>query len=192
MVVETPVAAKEPVVHRWTVEDYERMSELGLLPLDLGTELIDGVVYEKVTQNEPHARCLERLTAAVYRRLIDRVRVRVQAPLRMAPWDMPEPDLLIIRADAPDERHPVPTDMLVAVEVSDTSLSFDRNHKLPRYAAHGVPQLWILVIRSGQVEVHNEPSEDRYLQTRTYRSGETVPVPGLADVGIPVDEIFPG
>ena len=190
MVVEAPVATQEPVVHRWTVEEYERMSELGLLPPDLGTELIDGVVYEKVTQNEPHARYLERLTTAVYRRLIDRVRVRVQAPMRMAPRDMPEPDLLIIRGDAPDDRHPVPGDMLVAVEVSETTLSFDRNRKLPRYAAHGVPELWILVVRSRQVEVHSEPSEDRYLQTRTYRSGESVPVPGFPDASIPVDEIF--
>lgn len=190
MVVELSVAVQEPVVHRWRVDEDERMAELGLLPPDLRTELIDGVVYEKVTQNELYAWYRERLTNAVYQRLIQRARVRVQSPLRMAPDDMPEPDLLLIRADAPGDRHPIPTDVLVAIEVSDTTLTFDRDRKLPRFAGHGVAQVWVLVVRSRQVEVHSDPSEGRYLQTRTYRSDEAVPIPTFADVSIPVDEIF--
>jgi Uma2 family endonuclease len=175
--------------HRWTVEEYERMGAVGLLPGGR-TELIDGVVVDVSPQNPPHALCVERLTAALYRRLLDRARVRVQAPVRLAPHWMPEPDVALVRLDAPADRHPQPEDLLLVVEVSDTSLAEDRGEKLAQYARSGVPVVWIVDLNSRSVEVHSALGGGRYESVRAYGAGEELDVPGFPGVVIGVDEVI--
>jgi Uma2 family endonuclease len=175
--------------HRWTVEEYERMGAVGLLPGGR-TELIDGVVVDVSPQNPPHALCVERLTAALYRRLLDRARVRVQAPVRLATHWMPEPDVALVRIDAPADRHPQPDDLLLVVEVSDTSLADDRGEKLAQYARSGVSVVWIVDLNGRCVEVHAALGGGRYGDVRVHRSGEDVDVPGFAGVAITVDEVI--
>src|SRR5262245_49978739 len=175
--------------HRWTVEEYERMGAVGLLP-GARTELIDGVVVDVSPQNPPHALCVERLTAALYRRLLDRARVRVQAPVRLAPHWMPEPDVALVRVDAPADRHPQPDDLLLVVEVSDTSLADDRGEKLAQYARSGVLVVWIVDLNGRGVEVHAARGGGQYGDVRVHRAAEEIDVPGFGGVVIPVDEVI--
>jgi Uma2 family endonuclease len=177
--------------HRWTVEEYERMGALGLLPADARTELIDGVVVDVSPQNPPHALCVERLTAAFYRRLLDRARVRVQAPVRLSTRWMPEPDVALVRLGAPADRHPEAADVLLVVEVSDTSLAEDRGAKLAQYAASGVPAVWIVDLAGRAIEAYGVPAEDGYAAVRVHRAGDAIAVPGFAGIVLPVDEVLP-
>ena len=165
------------------------MGAVGLLPGGR-TELIDGVVVDVSPQNPPHALCVERLTAALYRRLLDQARVRVQAPVRLAAHWMPEPDVALVRLDAPADRHPQPEDLLLVVEVSDTSLAEDRGEKLVQYARSAVPVVWIVDLNGRCVEVHSALAGAQYGRVRVYRAGEEVGVPGFAGAAISVDEVI--
>lgn len=183
--------AARPSPHRFTVEQYERLSDVGILGDTDQTELVDGVIYDKVTQNEPHALALELLLAALFRRLLGRARIRSQSPLRLPPRSMPEPDVELLRLDAPRGRRPEASDLLLAVEVSDTTLAWDRRRKLPLYAAHGVPAVWIVNVRARGIDAHTGLADRRYATARTYSSGDAVPIAGFPELLVPVDEVFP-
>ena len=180
-----------PTVHRFTVAEYEEMAAREILPPDGRTELIDGVIYDVSPQNPPHADTVELLTGAIYARLHGQVRIRTQAPLRLPPRSMPEPDLELLRADMPFGRHPTAEDVLLAIEVSHSTLRWDRERKVPLYAANRIPAVWIANVAERVVETHAELSDGAYRKQRTYGAGESVTVQGFDGVSIPVDEIFP-
>ncbi len=174
------IAAVE--THRWTREEYERMAELGLFPPDQRVELIEGVVYDVTPQNSLHStgvRLAEEALRSAFGRGFD---CRVQMPLVLDPDSEPEPDLAVVRGTPRDFRDAHPTTAVLVVEVADTSLGFDRR-KAPVYARHGIPELWIVDLRAGVVEVHREPEGGAYRSvTRLGRGGSVRPLaaPGPA------------
>jgi Uma2 family endonuclease len=135
-----------PVRHRLTVADYYRMAEAGILGRRERVELIDGEVIDMSPIGAVHAALVNVLVRHVARCLVDSTFVSIQNPLRLDDENEPEPDLLILRprSDCYCMAHPGAADTLVVIEVSDTSLAYDLDVKVPLYARHGVPEVWVI------------------------------------------------
>lgn len=125
--------------YRFSLDQYERMVETGVLTEDDRVELIEGEILEMPPQHPPHTTPVRRLTRALMEGVGDRAVVLIQMPIRLPPSSEPEPDLALARP--PDERyvarHPEPQDLLLVVEVSHTTQLYDRNLKIPLYARRG-------------------------------------------------------
>ena len=157
-------------VRRLTYRELRTMERAGIIDGDQHVELLDGQLFT-ITINPPHAATVSHLARRFQRVLGDRVQVVSQGPLRLSDdlddVNLPQPDLMLV-ADPekvyPD--HPRPADVFILVEVSDTTLEKDRDVKLPLYAAHAVPEVWIVNLVERQVEIYTDPRGDEFL-TRT-------------------------
>src|SRR6185369_5239669 len=155
----------------FTCTEYETMLAAGILSEDDRTELIEGEILQMSPIGSRHANCLRRSTA-LFSRLGGRAVLSVQNPLRLNDLSEPQPDLLLLhpREDFYTD-HPRPEDVLLAVEVADASLEFDRGVKAPLYAMNGIAELWIVDLNGQAVEVHRRPSARGYLEVRRYARG---------------------
>ncbi len=154
--------------YRFSVEEYERLFQ-GVPRV----ELIRGEVYQMSPQTPKHAYALDRLAEVLREALGERAIVSVQRPLRLKDSE-PEPDILVLKPprEAYWERHPEAGDVLLLVEVSFHSLPYDREVKLPLYAEAGIPEVWILNLEEGLLEVYRTPREGRYRQALFLSPGE--------------------
>lgn len=178
------------VAHRFTVEDYYRLSELGLLRNR--TELIDGEIYDVSPMDPRHATVLERLDALLRLRLDhDRFRVRAQLPLRLGPATELEPDIVVARGGHDEflDRHPGADDAVLVIEVANTSLADDLGLKLRQYEAAGVADYWVVDLRRRQVLVHRL-AEGTYGEPTVHTGEASLHVP-VADVEVAPDDILP-
>lgn len=175
--------------HRFTVEEYHEMGRAGVLSEDDRVELIDGEIVEMTPIGWRHANCVTALTMLLVRFAQDRYVVSVQNPLTISEYGEPQPDLLLLER-YPLGRLPGPDDVALLVEVSDTTLAYDKNVKLPRYARAGVPEVWIVDLAARKVEVHSDPSPQGYRATHDYGPGENVRSRSIKDLASPVDEIL--
>src|SRR5712691_10205844 len=134
---------------RWqfTVADFARMTEAGIFAEDDRVELIDGEVRVMSPIGPRHAAIVKRLNALMSRKVADRAILSVQDPIQLTDYTEPQPDLAVLRVreDFYVQAHPVPADVLVVVEVAETSLEYDREEKIPRYAQVRIPEVWLLV-----------------------------------------------
>ena len=178
-----------PIRHRVDVGAYYKMAEVGILTQNDRVELIDGEIFDMVPIGSAHAGKTLRLNTLFARAAADgRVLVSVQGPLRLDAWNEPEPDLMLLkpRQDHYQSRHPNAADVLLLVEVSESSLSYDRGIKLPLYAKFGVPEVWIVDLPGAALEVCREPAGEAYAHRQRLTSGSLAPVllPGVTiDVG---------
>lgn len=185
------VAYPEP--KKWTVEECYRLQESGLL--EGRYEVIHGEIYSKMGQKPPHSRSLSGLLLCLDS-IFSMRRIRIQSPIALpAPhgrYSEPEPDVVVTVDNVLTyTEHPTPADLLLAAEVSDTSLRFDRRTKAPLYAQCGVEEYWILDVVKRQLFVYREPSEDGYRYTRIYAEGETVALLAKPEAPIAVKDLFP-
>jgi len=182
----------EPARHRFTVEEYRRMGELGFFTEDYRVELIRGDLVDMNPIGVPHMNCVTRLTHLFVERSSGRYFVSVQNPVAAADDSEPQPDFSLLRelSKTSAEGPPSKEKTLIAIEVSDTTLSYDRNVKLPLYAETGIPEAWIVDIKGKKIEVHSEPSPDGYKATRVFAAGEKVHSATVADLSVPVDEVM--
>lgn len=189
----------EPAVsrHLFSLDDYHRMGATGILREDDRLELIEGEIVEMTPVGSRHAATVKRLTRLLSTQVGDSAIVSVQDPLRI-PGDSaladsePQPDLLLLapRQDFYAEAHPTPADVLLLIEVGDTSLPFDRDVKLPLYATGGVSEVWLVDLQDTTVEVHREPVHHSYRRTRRAFPGDTLEPEGLPHVQVAVGEVF--
>ena len=174
-----------PVRHRFDVDDYYRMAEVGILSREDRVELIEGEIVDMAPIGSAHAGTTDVLTRLVARLVADgQVHVRVQGPLRLDPHNEPQPDLMLLRPRSDDYRdgHPDAADVLLLVEVADSSLAYDRGPKLALYARHGVAEVWIVDLAGRAVEICRQPGPEGYAERRRITEGAASPtlVPGLA------------
>ncbi|MDZ7753964.1 MAG: Uma2 family endonuclease [Gammaproteobacteria bacterium] len=175
-------------LHRLTVADYHRMGEAGLFAPGARTELIEGAIVDMTPIGSRHAGTVRHLTTVLHRVLQDNLIISDQAPLILESLSEPQPDIAVLKpsADYYKTRHPGATDVILLVEVSDTSVDFGRHTKLPLYAHHGIPEAWLVDLPAGVLEIHREPEEGAY--TRLDRLGPedlaAVPLPGIPDTTI--------
>ncbi len=154
-----------PIVRRrFTVAEYERMAEAGVFGPDERIELLDGEVLEMAPIGPPHSSRIDRCNAYVGRAFGAGVIIRVQNPLHLSDLSMPEPDLTVLRHrdDFYGTRHPTVADVLLLIEVSDTSARFDREVKLPLYATAAVVEVWLLDVKARIVSVCTDLHEGTY------------------------------
>jgi Uma2 family endonuclease len=177
---------------RFTVDEYHRMGEVGILTSDDRVELIDGEIIEMTAMDAPHFRCVMFLNETFVKRLAGRAIVAPQLPLRLTNWTEPEPDVVLLRPplDRYGKTIAISEDALLAVEVSDTTLRYDRGVKLPRYAAAGVPEVWIVDLNGEAVEVYREPSPDGYRESRRLERGDAVAPAAFPDLVIAIHDIL--
>ncbi len=187
-ILERPQA---PTRRRFEIDAYYRMAEAGVLDDPCRVELIDGEIIDMAAIGSPQAAVTNGLARLFARALRDEVAlVNVQSPLRLDVYNEPEPDILLLqpRDDGYRASHPSATDVLLLIEVSDTSLAYDRGVKLALYARFGVPEVWIVDLAGRAVEVYREPKDGAYVSRERLTNGSLAPalvpdvmidVPGL-------------
>ena len=153
-----------PRRHRITVEQYYRMGDVGLFAPDERVELIDGEIVDMAPIGASHAYWVERLGTALITALGSRAIVRTQLPVRLDSISEPQPDIAVVapRADHFRSAHPTAADVLLLVEISRSTLRFDREVKAPLYARNGVPELWVVDANANELHVHREPRDGVY------------------------------
>lgn len=170
---------REP--HRFTVADYHRMAETGILTEDSRVELIKGRILDMAPIGAPHLGLVNRLTRLLPAVLTGRAILSVQNPVRLDDGSEPQPDVAVLRPRADDYETavPRPADVLLLVEVADTSLADDRNDKLPLYAEHGIVECWLVSVAERIVEVYREPRNGRYASARRVGPDGTLDIAAL-------------
>jgi Uma2 family endonuclease len=147
----TPMEVKR---RRFTVYDYHRMGEAGILHEDDRVELIEGELVEMTAIGTRHFSCVNRLNRLLVMTVGDEAIVSVQNPVRLNEYNEPQPDLTMIRPRDYRESLPIPADVLLLIEVSDTTLAYDRGVKLPLYARAGVREVWIVDLPGETIASH--------------------------------------
>ena len=157
--------------YRFRVEEFERAFQ-GVPHV----ELLRGEVYQMSPIGPKHVHKVAQLDARLQETLRGKAVVLVQSPLRLSEDSEPEPDLMVLRPplDRYREKLPTPEDVLLLVEVADTSLEFDREVKLPLYAEAGIPEVWLVNLKENLLEVYREPRGGRYREIRLLSPEEEV------------------
>lgn len=193
-VAAVPVPPGTP--YRFTVDEYLRMAELGLIAPDVRTELVDGQVVVASPKNLPHIYTKNALRRRLERALADVPGWEVidQDTVRAAPGEAPEPDIAVVPTISPPlGRHDIPraADALLIVEVADTTLADDLGRKRRVYAGAGVANYWVADVNAAQVHRFAEPRDGDYQQIDLARSGDVIPLDCLGMPGaIPVADLF--
>jgi Uma2 family endonuclease len=174
----------------FTVDELSRMEEAGLFQ-DERVELIHGEIFLMPTGSRHQAR-VDRLTALLVSAVGARAIVRIQGPLFVDKYNLPEPDAMIIksRPDFYEHKHPAPEDVVLLIEIADSSLDRDREVKLALYAIAGVREYWIEDIQADVLLVFRDPVEDHYQTTLTFHRGQTLAPLLLPEIHWSVDEVL--
>ncbi|MCY4558348.1 MAG: Uma2 family endonuclease [Chloroflexi bacterium] len=181
-------------MRRFTPAEFLALVEAGILTSSDRVELLDGVIIEMAPNGDRHAGTVDIYTEMLPSGVDQGTLLRVQGPLALDEHSRLYPDLMLLsrRADYYRSRPPVPEDVLLLIEVSDSSVDYDRLEKLPRYARAGIPEVWITVLPEEVIEAHTEPTEGGYRVTRRFRAGDVLRPGCFEDIEIPVAAILPG
>jgi Uma2 family endonuclease len=181
-----------PKRRRFTVVEYYQMADAGILNEDDRVELIKGEIIQMPPIGVGHASVVNRLNHLFLHAFGDAVTVTVQNPLRISGRSEPVPDLLLLkpRSDFYGERHPMPEDVLLLVEVSDTTLRYDRDEKLPLYAKASVPEVWIVDLKADLVHTYSRPLGDTYRYEFAWRRGDQHAPTAFPEIKLAVDDIL--
>jgi Uma2 family endonuclease len=176
----------------FTVADYTRMREAGILSEDDRVELIDGEVRVMSPIGPVHAAIVKRLNTILSRLLPNTAILSVQDPIQLHDYSEPQPDLAILqyRDDFYAQAHPVADDVLLVIEVSDTTVEYDRDEKLPRYAQANIAEAWLIDVNNFTVEQYVQPRNGKYLVKTIVERGDTIAAQSVAALQIDVDRIF--
>jgi Uma2 family endonuclease len=178
--------------HRFTVDEYHWMGRVGIFCEDARVELIDGDIIDMSPIGDRHVACLICLTDLFSDRLRGRASISVQNPVRLGERQEPQPDLVLLRR-LQRRRRTTPTadDVLLLIEVADSSLAYDRRTKVPMYAHAGIAEVWIVNLDHDRVEVYREPAGDRYASMTTYERDGVLSLLAFPDITIRCEEILP-
>ncbi len=186
-----PPQMPQPMRLRFSVDEYYRMIDLGLISDYEKAEIIDGELIVKMTIGNRHAQKVDLLNRFFVKNVSDDIRVRIQNPLRISDYHEPEPDVVLADLTKYDgDRHPRADEVILLVEVADVSLSFDKNKKLPLYAEAEIPEVWIVNLIDNIIEVHYGPGNGLYQSTNYFNRGETLLSEAMPTLRLNVDEIL--
>lgn len=178
--------------HRFSVDDYYRMGEAGVLGEDDRVELLEGEVVTMSPIGSRHAFCVDQLTRLLGDGLRGRAVLRVHNPVRLNQWSEPQPDVSLLRP--PHRRyaaaHPVPGDVFLVIEVADSSVISDRSFKLPLYARAGIPEAWLVDLVANRVELYREPSATGYGYIERVEREGTVRPSAFDDLALAVADLI--
>jgi Uma2 family endonuclease len=189
MMPQTIIPQRVPL--RFTVDDYYKMIDLGMLKDYEKAEIIEGELIKQMTIGDRHAHVVDFLTKFFIKNVSDDVLVRIQNPLRLSDFNEPEPDVVLADLTKFDGmRHPRPVEVLLVVEVSDVTLKYDREVKIPLYAESEIPEVWIINLPKNIVEVHTKPNVGVYQMVKIFKHGELVKSENITGLEIEVDKIL--
>ena len=176
----------------FTREEYHRMAEVGILKPTDRVELIRGEIVTMSPAGRRHGAFVDNLNQILVLRLAGRAIVSVQNPVVLSDDTEPEPDLKILRRRLVPykEREPYADDVLLLIEVSDSSLAYDRSTKLALYAEAGIPEYWVVNCPAESIEVHRSPEGGRYREVIRVAGNATVTIQAFPDVALTLAEIF--
>lgn len=176
----------------FTIDEFQQIAAAGVFSEDDRFELLEGEIIQMSALGPQHAACVARLNRILQRMVQDRVIVRVQNPIRLGESSQPQPDIALVqpREDFYAGGHPEPEDVLLLVEVSESSLAYDRDVKLPLYARAGIPEVWLVALLPQVVEVYRAPNEDGYGEKRTLRRSEFIAPIHLPDAELAIEHIL--
>lgn len=183
---------------RFTIADYHRLMDLGFLREGDRVELIRGALFEMAAKGSPHTVCTGLLCRELDRLIGDEVAIRNQEPITLLNQSEPEPDVVIAAGKLEDyfDRHPIQEDVLIVIEIADSSLVYDRTVKLSLYAEANIAHYWIANVKSQQLECHSQPYQDRlgnfsYQICQVVLSNQTIAIPGFTDRLLDLKKVFP-
>jgi Uma2 family endonuclease len=181
-------------IARWqfTIADYARMREVGILTEDDRVELLDGEVRPMSPIGPFHAALVNLLIVLLSRQLGNRAIVSVQNPIQLNDYSEPQPDISLLqpREDFYAAGHPRPDDVLIVIEVADSSIEYDRTEKLPRYAQAGISEVWIVDVEKQAIEQYTDPRNGRYHQARLAEHGEQITAHTVDQLVLGIDALF--
>ncbi len=183
---------------RFTLDEYHRLGELGFFHEDERIELINGEIIQMVAKGTAHETCLRKLLKELPKILGDKATLQSQAPIALPPNSEPEPDFTIVQNRADDylSSHPKSADVLLVMEVSDSSLAYDQDVKIPLYAKAGITDYWIFNLFDNYLEAYSEPYQDNqgrygYSNKRIFLSNEIINFPCFSDLSLDLAKVFP-
>jgi Uma2 family endonuclease len=178
---------------RFTVDEYYRMAEAGILEPGERVELIEGKIVAMAAIGSRHAGCVNSLTRLLVGAVEDQALVAVQNPVRLSELSEPEPDVAVLRprADQYADAHPGPGEVLLIIEVADTTVDFDRDVKAPLYAGAGIPEYWLVDLPGDRIEVRRDPDQNGYREVTSHGRGGVLRPGELPELEVPVDAVLP-
>ncbi len=176
----------------FTVDEYHRMIETGILKDDDRVELLNGAIVTMAPIGSRHFSSVNRIDLLLKLRLWDKAVVSIQSAVTLRPDSEPQPDIALyrLRADVYASGLPEAVDTLLIIEVADSTLSHDRQIKVPLYARAGIPEVWIVDLVARRVEVYRSPSPEGYRELRYASPGERIAPVAFPDVALAVDEML--
>lgn len=168
------------------------MAQAGIFSEDDRVELLEGEIFEMSPISSRHASCVSRLNHLLQNRVGGRAIVSVQNPIHLSEYSEPQPDIAVLkfRSDFYSLEHPKPEDVLLVIEVCETSAEFDRRVKLPLYAKSGIPEVWLIDLTQEQIEAYRAPSSQGYSDAQTLRRGQTLTAQLLPTAEVKVEEVL--
>jgi Uma2 family endonuclease len=176
----------------FTVDQFHQMGEAGIFAEDDRVELLAGEIVDLTPIGSRHAACVSRLNYLLGRDVGDAFRLRIQDPVQLDDYSEPQPDVAVVkaRADFYRDAHPRPADVLLLIEVADTSVEIDRAEKIPLYAASGVPEVWIVDLNAGHVDVYRDPASAGYRTHETVGRGGSLRPAALSQIQLSADDVI--
>ncbi|MFC4311226.1 Uma2 family endonuclease [Steroidobacter flavus] len=178
--------------HRLTVDEYYRMAEVGLLAPDARVELIDGEIVDMPPMGSRHGGTGDLLIHRFTKAVGDAAIVSSQRTLVLDQYNAPEPDLMLLRprADFYRRSHPTPEEILLVIEVSDSTWRYDREVKAPLYARHGISDFWIVNLRKKELHCFRDPRGGEFAEVVTITDPDAVPVKSVGEVSVDLTGLF--
>ncbi len=179
--------------HRLTVDDYYRMAEVGVLAPDARVELIDGEIVDMPPIGSPHSGTSMWLNRQFLSTVGDSAIVATQSTtLILGSYSAPQPDLMLLRprADCYRRSNPTASDVLLVVEISESTLPYDRKIKAPLYSRHGVPEMWIVNLRHRELLCMRQPRLNDYAEVETIKAPGRVRISTLGDIRVDLSNLF--
>ena len=179
-------------IHRFSVADYNRLGEVGLLTEDDRVELIEGEIIDMPPIGSRHAGTVDFLSDRLFAAVGGRAIVRVQNPIVLDDFSEPQPDITLLRPrdDFYTRGHPRPGDVLLVIEVAETTLPYDRDRKLPVYARAGIAEVWIVDVVRDTLSAFRNPEGHAYRDEQVLIAPATVTLALLPDINVDLSGIF--
>jgi Uma2 family endonuclease len=173
-----------------TAEEYHKMAEVGILQ-ERGLELIDGEIIKMTPIGSRHLSCVNLLNEILSEKLGRKVIISIQNPVRLNEYTEPEPDISILKRTEDRYANQLPSaeDVLLVIEVADSSVDYDRNVKLPLYAESGIPEYWLINLDQKEIEAYRKPLGNAYRFRELLRPGDAIKAREM-ELEIPVEEVF--
>ncbi len=177
-----------PSKHKLTIDDFHKLGSAAVIGEDEHVELIEGELIDRAPIGSRHAECVSRLTRLFI--LQTQKTVRTQNPIDLPPHSQPEPDISVVACRDYSRAHPTKDDVFLLVEIADSSADYDRSVKIPLYARHGIPEVWLVDLEKARTEVYQTPSADGYRLIKHPANSEVITPALVPEIKIRLAELI--